>query len=311
MDAWAHSNVPELETFFTPWHAVFYSGFAATGAWILWVVWRNVQQGRRGLAAVPEGYGPAVFALPVFALSGLGDYLWHTFLGIEQGVEILFSPTHLGLIASMILILTTPLRTAWADRDLVAPSLGRFVPAALSLAFTAALVLLFASYADATIYGPQGIVRAFSFDKAEGGGPGTGRLAASIMVTNLILVTPLLLAARRFRVPVGTATILQVVVMLLSTAVANYENLSTAAAFVLSGVVIDVLLWKLRPSEERIREYRIFGFAAPFVTWAFFFASAGIAAGRLPTVTEMWTGAPIVAGLHGLLLAVVLVPVRR
>ncbi|WP_433271741.1 hypothetical protein ACQPZF_13545 [Actinosynnema sp. CS-041913] len=311
LDAWAHSNVPELETFFTPWHAVFYSGFAATGAWILWVVWRNMQQGRRGLAAIPLGYGPAVFALPVFALCGLGDYLWHTFLGIEQGIDILFSPTHLGLIASMITILTTPLRTAWADQDVQAPSLVRFLPSVLALAFTASLVLLFASYADATIYQANGIVRAFSFDKAEGGSSGTNRLAASITVTNLILLTPLLLAARRFRVPVGTATILQIVVMLLSTAVANYENLSTAAAFVLSGIVIDVLLWKLRPSEERIRQYRVFAFAAPFVTWVSFFASAGITVGRMPSVTEMWTGAPIAAGLHGLLLAVVLVPVRR
>jgi hypothetical protein len=29
LDAWAHNNLPGLETFFTPWHAVFYSGFAS------------------------------------------------------------------------------------------------------------------------------------------------------------------------------------------------------------------------------------------------------------------------------------------
>ena len=34
VDAWAHNNVPELETFFTQWHAVFYSGFAATAGWV-------------------------------------------------------------------------------------------------------------------------------------------------------------------------------------------------------------------------------------------------------------------------------------
>ena len=33
LDAYAHATTPTLETFFTPWHAVFYSGFAATGAW--------------------------------------------------------------------------------------------------------------------------------------------------------------------------------------------------------------------------------------------------------------------------------------
>lgn len=31
-DAWAHNNEAHLETFFTPWHAVYYSGFAATAA---------------------------------------------------------------------------------------------------------------------------------------------------------------------------------------------------------------------------------------------------------------------------------------
>ena len=35
LDAWAHNNLRGLESFFTPWHGVFYSGFAATAAWIV------------------------------------------------------------------------------------------------------------------------------------------------------------------------------------------------------------------------------------------------------------------------------------
>src|SRR5260221_10518111 len=27
LDGWAHSHIPQLETFFTPWHAVLYSGY--------------------------------------------------------------------------------------------------------------------------------------------------------------------------------------------------------------------------------------------------------------------------------------------
>ncbi len=96
LDAYAHANTPKLETFFTPWHAVFYSGFAAVGGWVLWTVWRQVGQGRRGGAAVPEGYGPTLIALPVFALSGGVDLLWHTLLGIETTTDIFFSPSHLG-----------------------------------------------------------------------------------------------------------------------------------------------------------------------------------------------------------------------
>lgn len=314
LDAWAHSNVPELESFFTPWHAVFYSGFAATGAWILWILWRNYRPGMRLMDlrdVIPVGYGPAVFALPVFATAGAGDYLWHTLIGIEQGIDILFSPTHLALITSMILILTTPLRTAWSNRSMVAPTFRQFLPAALSLAFTASLVLLFAGYADATVFDSAQITKAFSFKKSDGGSGLAENLAASIMVTNLIMVVPLLLISRRFRVPFGVATLLSVVVMALGTAVANYTNISTAIGFIVAGVVIDVLMLKLRPSEERLKEYRIFGAAAAFVIWVAFFASAGIDQGVMPTITEMWTGAPIVAALHGLLMAVVLVPTAR
>ena len=34
LDGWAHVNLPGLETFFTPWHAVLYSGFLAVAALI-------------------------------------------------------------------------------------------------------------------------------------------------------------------------------------------------------------------------------------------------------------------------------------
>ena len=37
LDGWAHNHLPSaLESFFTPWHGVFYSGFLATAAY-LWL----------------------------------------------------------------------------------------------------------------------------------------------------------------------------------------------------------------------------------------------------------------------------------
>jgi hypothetical protein len=75
LDAWAHNNLAQLETFFTPWHAVLYSGFVALAGWICWLLWHGVRDGRRGIAAVPVGYALAVLGAPLFALAGLGDYL--------------------------------------------------------------------------------------------------------------------------------------------------------------------------------------------------------------------------------------------
>src|SRR3712207_9367096 len=37
VDGWAHNNLDtSLESFFTPWHALFYSGFTACAGWLAW-----------------------------------------------------------------------------------------------------------------------------------------------------------------------------------------------------------------------------------------------------------------------------------
>ena len=152
-------------------HAVFYAGFAATAGWILWLVRGQLRQGRRGVAAVPLGYGAAVIALPIFAVSGASDLLWHTLLGIETSTDIFFSPSHLGLAASMVLILTSPLGAAWARHPAgTRPPVGALLPAVLPLAFAVSLVLLFLSYANPLEFGPGGVILALS---NEDGGAGS------------------------------------------------------------------------------------------------------------------------------------------
>src|SRR4051794_28634008 len=44
IDGWAHSNIPQLETFFTPWHAIFYSGFLAVATALMVQVLLNLRQ---------------------------------------------------------------------------------------------------------------------------------------------------------------------------------------------------------------------------------------------------------------------------
>ncbi|WP_020573629.1 hypothetical protein [Actinopolymorpha alba] len=306
LDAWAHSNVPELESFFTPWHGVFYSGFTATAIWILWLVWRNLAAGRRGLAAIPLGYGLAVIALPVFAAGGVADFIWHTLLGIEQNITILFSPSHLVLITSMIVILTAPLRSAWSNPTTgTAPSFRRLLPGLLGLAFAASLILLFMSYGNPLQWGGIHIVTAFSNQEGDAGG---AQLAISIVAANLLLLAPILLLARRWQVPPGFATLLYAVCAIVSGALTAFSNLATLAAIVVAGVLVDLLLLWLRPAAERRTTFIGFAMLAPFVTWTVYLGFASVSVGRLPSIVELWTGVPIVAALHGLLLAVLCVP---
>ena len=108
LDGWAHTHISRLETFFTPWHAIFYSGyFLTTGTLMLWTSCRRrvigaerlnggAESGRgRWAEAIPDGYGLSLLGALVFLFGGIGDMLWHEIFGIEDNIEALTSPTHL------------------------------------------------------------------------------------------------------------------------------------------------------------------------------------------------------------------------
>ena len=319
IDAWAHSNLAELETFFTPWHAVFYSGFAVVSGWIIWQVWRNVRAGRQGLAAVPTGYLAGLVAIPAFAAFGLADMMWHTILGIETTIDIFFSPSHLGLVVTMMLIITTPLRSAWNAPHVGArPSLGRLLPALIGLAFATTLVSLFLSYGDALQYRPQVIVQAFSMAQDSGAAPrgagprpvavGADRVAVAMVVTNVIMLSPVLLLVRRWLLPFGSVTVMYTIMALMPGAQTAFRNLPILLSFVAAGVVSDLLIRRLRPSGERRAAYWAFAGLSAFVTWSLYIGIASATSGGLPAVPELWTGAPVVAGLIGLALGALFLP---
>ncbi|HRQ41603.1 MAG TPA: hypothetical protein PLD25_27095 [Chloroflexota bacterium] len=116
LDGWAHHHVAELESFFTPWHGVLYSGFLVTAVALGIYVVQNWHQEGNWPAAVPVGYGWSLVGILLFLAGGAGDILWHGIFGIEESVEALLSPTHLLLAAGAVLAVTGPLRAAWRQR---------------------------------------------------------------------------------------------------------------------------------------------------------------------------------------------------
>jgi len=113
LDGWAHRHVPALETFFTPWHAVLYSGFAACAVALLVTLARNLRCGYSWRKSLPAGYGLSLVGAAIFLVAGALDLLWHTLFGIERSVEALLSPTHLLLATGGVLLVSGPLRAAW------------------------------------------------------------------------------------------------------------------------------------------------------------------------------------------------------
>src|SRR6476620_874590 len=77
IDGWAHNTGTRVESFFTPWHAAFYSGYAASSLWLCWLVVRGMRAGKVGVAAIPRGYELGLVGAGIFGLGGIGDMAWH------------------------------------------------------------------------------------------------------------------------------------------------------------------------------------------------------------------------------------------
>ena len=136
VDGWFHINSPGLETFFTPWHALLYSGVAAA------VLVHLAERVRSG--GLPPGYLLSLVAGVVVSLAGFVDMVWHTVLGVEADLPALLSPPHLLLITAGTLVFAGPLRAAL--RADAGSAVG--LPAAFSAAFVVTGLAFFTQYAN-------------------------------------------------------------------------------------------------------------------------------------------------------------------
>jgi hypothetical protein len=259
LDGWAHANVPELETFWTPWHAVYYSGFAATAAWVWVLVLRHWRLGKRGLAAVPVGYGLGLVGAAAWPLAGGLDALWHTVFGIERGAEILLSPTHLLLGLSELLLLTSPLRAAWADpASPRAPKFGAFFPTLLSATLAAQVVGFFLMYAMAFLQ---------LFEAAQ-----VTEAVPAVLTTNLLLIGTMLLLLRRWQTPLGTFALLFSAQAVLLNVTANFAAWPGILIMLIAGLAADLLIRALRPAPSRPVAFRAVAALTSLTLWTIFMA---------------------------------------
>ena len=303
LDLWAHSHVPQLETFFTPWHGVLYGSFLLRAGVLVGTAIVYHRQGYGWQQSMPKGYGLALLGVFVYAASGVGDMIWHILFGIEKSVEALLSPTHLGLALGGFLISTGPLRSAWqrsGEQNLRGwRELG---PLLLSLLAMLTGFMFFSIYADP-------FVNPWAAAKLSNNANVAYMMQAlgigSVLLQSALLMGPVLLVVRRWRLPFGA---LALVFTLLQIAVSvpgdTYYLLPVA---LLAGLCADGLLRWLQPSPLREMEFRLFAFLVPVVLYLLYFLDLNLVAGVSWSI-HMWLGSVVLSGVVSLLLSFLLLP---
>lgn len=293
-DGWAHGyGLPD--SFWTVWHAAFYSGYLAVAA----VVGGAIVT-RHG--AIPAGYGWTTVGVVVFGIGGVFDAVWHTLFGIEASTEALISPSHLVLATGIVLMVSGPLRAAWL-RPRARGTLNEALPAVLSL------TAVFSLFTFMTMFGG-----AYSALIAQGTTTSFGtmeRQLVAVFFWSALLIGHVIVALRAGTLPVGSLTILigvngVAMILMRGHAPIEVQAAMIAVAFA-AGIVGDGLLWWLAPTLDRPWAVRAFVFAVPAVYWALYLGTVALAFGtwwRVPALT----GVPVLAGVVGLLISALVLP---
>lgn len=301
LDGWAH-QADKPETFFTPWHGVLYSGFAAA---IAYWVWNGFQDRRRGVEVRNEPL--VLIGFLIFGAGAVSDFIWHELFGIEVDLEALLSPTHLSLMIGGLLMLGGPIRSAWIDLE-ERPSFGRFFPTLVPLTLCAALVTFFLLY-----------LSPFNIEAEVFGGPSDDGLLtflsqshgiSSILVTNAILIGAMVYALRRWIVPFGSFTFLFGTVALAQTGLEAFRGIELAIPALIGGLTADLLISRLNGRVDRRTTALIAGGVVPLVLWGSWFVVFHLTRG-LGWTPELWIGAMLFSAMTGLGLAVVGHPAPR
>jgi hypothetical protein len=295
IDGWAHRHQPGLETFFTSWHALLYGALLLNGL-VLGLRWLAGLRSGFGLReALPVGYGLSFLGVLLFGVGGALDMGWHLLFGVEADFAALMSPTHLLLMLSGALIVTGPLRAAWHR-----PTGRAGWPAVLSATMLLSVLTFWGQFDHPVIDW-----WATPNDPGLPAYVGEELGVLGVVLSSALLVGVVLPLVLRFRLPLGSLTVLLGANAVLMSAM---EELGpVVAVFLAGGLVGDVLLVALRPRGDRVAALRVFAVALPLATYAAYFAYL-LSTDEIVWPQHIWLGSIAAAGLTGLLVSLLVAP---
>ncbi|MEZ4860913.1 MAG: hypothetical protein R3C14_06380 [Caldilineaceae bacterium] len=307
LDGWAHNHGKVDNSFFTIWHAFFYSGFGLVALLLVGTLLVNRARGLPWHSALPKGYQLSLLGVIIFAAGGVGDLIWHELFGIEENFEALLSPTHLLLGVGLGLVVTGPLRAAWqrAGRQ---PSWWEITPALLALAALLADLTFFMMFSHPIFSMTAGRWhREFANDIGQVAG------VLGLLIIGAILVGPVLLALRRWQLPLGSLTLVWGINTVGMTILGYKERqaLWMALAMILAAALLD--LWRTRlklqttPASTSATALRLFALAAPIMLFSAYYLVLLATEGTRWSV-HLVVGSVVMAGMVGWLLSYLVVP---
>jgi hypothetical protein len=311
IDTRSHRESADLDTFFTRAHALGYAAGTGCAVLLLLVVRRRQSAGARGFRAIPLGFESAVAGIGVYVAGGVGDLIWHEAYGIEQELKILFSPTHLLLMAAMLMLAFGPIRGAWMtaehDQQSTVTGMIRFWPVALAAGSLVSVLNIFLQYSSPfetsvfTVEIPALFSQFGSFLQ----------IAATlgIYVHTVIFFGVALVLLRRWQLPIGAITLMLGIPAISMFVYFDWSFTRQIAALLIGAVLVDGLLAVLGAVRSVRLRYRFFGALAPVLFWTTYLLVTRNGA-AITWSTEQWTGTIAWSGLLGLGLTVLLLPPR-
>jgi hypothetical protein len=320
-----HNNQVGQESFWSIAHLVLYSGATVLGLWIAWIVVKHqiaagidVKRVMVDFKAIPVGYGVAIIGLAILAVAGPWDLIWHEIYGFEVGVDAIYSPSHLCLFFGALLTTSTGIRSMWAKAD-IAPDLKTFAPVILSATLfigVSGFITMYLSAFMTNVTPTSDFVSDLKHfkdvrsDQTIGLNPGlTGygddrwpynfysvsHGIAAMIVTGLVLLGPVLLMLRRWRVPAGAFTLIFLGFGLLVNVMTEYRDIVLIVPLILAGVAADLVQTRLAAPGERLTlgGIRVAGPVIGAVLWLSYYGVLALDKGIGWTPTQ-WVGALLV-----------------
>lgn len=303
VDAWSHENL-RYESFFTWSHELIYGGmFVLVGALVLM---------RKD---IPYAYRVPMLGVPIFLLGGIADLGWHTLFGIEDGIDIILSPTHEMIGLGLMLVSSAPLFSALRYRTELR-TLRDQLPMLFSLASWLVMIHFATAYAmdpsagnlnappDASSFSPDYFTAtAITYYKLVGG-------VLVLLLQSFIMACFALFVASRFNLRAGALTLLFVLGNTLPALPFTNESPLLVTIFAMSlvaGIVGDALIARMGLLPHPARAFRLYAAAVPATYIGVYMLAIAITGG------SWWdwsvrTSLVIFAGIIGLGLSLLMIP---